>query len=149
MKLEQDDQLNDSIEAILNDMIEIEPLEQAAFFVVRETLTRLGVPSRKHDKPKLFQSVHIFHKKGRYFLAHFKHLFLLDGKFEQTHIEDEDLERLYIIAKLMTEWNLIKPLNKIPEVHNTIKLTIIPHSEKDQWVLSAKHRIGNKTKHFD
>ena len=123
-------------------MLEISLAEPDDFLKVRETLTRIGVASRK-DK-KLFQSCHILHKQGRYFIVHFKELFMLDGK--KANLEKSDLERRNSIAALLSDWGLIEIQNK--EVAQdcaplrTIK--IIGFKEKDEWELCPKYNIGNK-----
>ena len=112
------------------------------FLKVRETLTRIGVASRK-DKT-LYQSCHILHKQGRYFIVHFKELFLLDGK--KANLEDTDLARRNTIATLMSDWGLVdiqdttsaKPLAPLRQIK------IIPFKEKNQWELCPKYNIGNK-----
>lgn len=133
-------------EEILGMMIEIEPLEREKFLLVRETLTRMGVPGRVRNGVKVLnQSVHVFHKRGVYYLAHFKHLFLLDGRFEQTEISDDDIDRLLLVAKLLKEWGLVVPKDEIDEPDlnfNTVNLTVIPHKDKSDWILEAKHSIG-------
>ena len=137
-------------EEILDMMIEIEPLEREKFLLVRETLTRIGVPGRVRDGKKVLnQSVHVFHKRGVYFLAHFKHLFLLDGRFEKTEISDDDVDRLFLVAKLLKEWGLVTPTIEVddPELNfNTVNLTVIPYKDKGDWILEAKHSIGLKNR---
>ena len=123
-------------------MLEITLSEPDDFLKVRETLTRIGVASRK-DK-KLFQSCHILHKQGRYFIVHFKELFLLDGK--KANLEETDLARRNTIATLMSDWGLVdiqdttsaKPLAPLRQIK------IIPFKEKTQWELCPKYNIGNK-----
>ena len=124
------------------DMLEITLNEPDDFLKVRETLTRIGVASRKEKK--LFQSCHILHKQGRYFIVHFKELFLLDGK--KANLEDTDLARRNTIATLMSDWGLVdiqdttsaKPLAPLRQIK------IIPFKEKNQWELCPKYNIGNK-----
>jgi hypothetical protein len=112
------------------------------FLKVRETLTRIGVASRK-DKI-LFQSCHILHKQGRYYIVHFKELFALDGK--QTDLTENDLERRNTIAKLLGDWGLITIKN--PELHENCaplnQIKIIAHKEKSEWELVQKYNIGVK-----
>lgn len=122
--------------------LEIELVEPDDFLKVRETLTRIGVASRK-DKI-LYQSCHILHKQGRYFIVHFKELFALDGK--QADITDNDLERRNSIAKLLSDWGLIKILNTevIFRQAPLSQIKIIPYKEKDEWDLQAKYNIGKK-----
>ena len=123
-------------------MLEITLNEPDDFLKVRETLTRMGVASRK-DK-KLFQSCHILHKQGRYFIVHFKELFLLDGK--KANLEESDVARRNTIATLMSDWGLVdiqnvegaKPLAPLRQIK------IIPFKEKEEWELCPKYNIGNK-----
>ena len=123
-------------------MLEITLSEPDDFLKVRETLTRIGVASRK-DK-KLFQSCHILHKQGRYFIVHFKGLFLLDGK--KANLEENDVARRNTITTLMSDWGLVEIQNteeaKLLAPLRQIK--IIPFKEKDQWELCPKYNIGNK-----
>ena len=123
-------------------MLEVTLNEPDDFLKVKETLTRIGVASRK-DK-KLFQSCHILHKQGRYFIVHFKELFLLDGK--KSNLEENDVARRNTIATLMSDWGLIsiestesaKPLAPLRQIK------IISFKDKDQWELCPKYNIGNK-----
>ena len=113
------------------------------FLKVRETLTRIGVASRK-DKT-LYQSCHILHKQGRYFIVHFKELFALDGK--PTNFSENDQARRNTIANLLAEWNLIKLVNS--EQTSTLvvplnQLKILAYKEKEEWTLTAKYNIGSK-----
>ena len=123
-------------------MLEITLNDPDDFLKVRETLTRIGVASRKEKK--LFQSCHILHKQGRYFIVHFKELFLLDGK--KSNFESNDLERRNTIATLLSDWGLISMVKK--ESLNCAPLRqikIIPFKEKDQWELCPKYNIGKKS----
>lgn len=127
---------NCGVEVLLDD--------DDAFLKVRETLTRIGVASKK-DKI-LYQSCHILHKQGRYFIIHFKELFALDGK--PTDISENDLARRNAIAKLLAEWDLIKIVNK-DQVENPppiflSQVKIISHKEKRDWELVPKYQIGKK-----
>ena len=123
-------------------MLEVQLKEPDDFLKVRETLTRIGVASRK-DK-KLFQSCHILHKQGRYFIVHFKELFLLDGK--KSNLEENDIGRRNTIATLMSDWGLVsiqgeqnpKPVAPLRQIK------IIPFKDKDKWELCPKYNIGNK-----
>jgi len=111
------------------------------FLKVRETLTRIGVASRK-DK-KLFQSCHILHKQGRYFIVHFKELFLLDGK--KSNLELNDVQRRNTISTLLSDWGLIKlAVKENLECAPLRQIKIIPFKEKTQWELCPKYNIGNK-----
>lgn len=112
------------------------------FLKVRETLTRIGVASRK-DKV-LYQSCHILHKQGRYFIVHFKELFALDGK--QADLTDNDIERRNTIAKLLSDWGLIKLVNPnlAKDSAPLSQIKIIAFKEKDEWELQTKYNIGKK-----
>lgn len=124
------------------DMLEITLSEPDDFLKVRETLTRIGVASRRENK--LFQSCHILHKQGRYFIVHFKELFLLDGK--KANLEESDVMRRNTIATLLSDWGLIdidgssKELDCAP----LRQIKIIPFKEKAQWELCPKYNIGNR-----
>jgi len=123
-------------------MLEITLNEPDDFLKVRETLTRIGVASRKENK--LFQSCHILHKQGRYFIVHFKELFLLDGK--KSNLEENDLLRRNTITQLLSDWGLVTVSKKsqIKEQAPLRQIKIISHKEKDQWELCPKYNIGNK-----
>jgi hypothetical protein len=122
--------------------IEVQLNEQDDFLKVRETLTRIGVSSRKEKV--LYQSCHILHKQGQYYLVHFKELFALDGK--PSNISENDIQRRNAIAKLLEEWGLVKILNPsvIEEVAPLHQIKIISFKEKDDWELVAKYNIGKK-----
>ena len=124
------------------NMLEITLNEPDDFLKVRETLTRIGVASRK-DK-KLFQSCHILHKQGRYFIVHFKELFLLDGK--KSNLEENDIARRNTIAQLMSDWGLvsIESARKVEPLAPMRQIKIIPFKEKNNWELCPKYNIGNK-----
>ncbi|OUT92840.1 MAG: translation repressor protein [Gammaproteobacteria bacterium TMED36] len=124
-------------------MLEVTLREPDDFLKVRETLTRIGVASRKEKK--LFQSCHILHKQGRYFIVHFKELFLLDGK--KANLDETDIGRRNTITTLMSDWGLINIENSAM-VENQAPLRqikIIPFKEKNEWELCPKYNIGNKT----
>ena len=125
----------------IEDMLEISFAENDDFLKIRETLTRIGVASRK-DKT-LYQSCHILHKRGRYYLVHFKELFALDGK--ESSITENDLARRNAIAKLLEEWDLLSILDE--EQASTplapmSQIKVLPHKEKSKWNLVAKYNIG-------
>jgi hypothetical protein len=126
------------------DMLEITLHEPDDFLKVRETLTRIGVASR-HEK-KLFQSCHILHKQGRYFIVHFKELFLLDGK--KSNLEESDIQRRNSIVTLLSDWGLIQILDKdkAKDCAPLRQIKIIGFKEKHEWELCPKYNIGNKTK---
>ena len=132
---------NKIIEWTPDSMLEITLNEPDDFLKVRETLTRIGVASRK-DK-KLFQSCHILHKQGRYFIVHFKELFLLDGK--KSNLEENDIARRNTIAQLMSDWGLISLENSSIDLYAPMRqIKIIPFKEKNEWELCPKYNIGNK-----
>ena len=124
-------------------MVECTLKEPDDFLKIRETLTRIGVASRK-DKT-LFQSCHILHKQGRYFIVHFKELFALDGK--PTNFSENDQARRNTIANLLSEWGLILLVNSERSSELTVplnQLKILAYKEKEDWTLTAKYNIGNK-----
>ena len=122
-------------------MLEVTLNEPDDFLKVRETLTRIGVASRK-DK-KLFQSCHILHKQGRYFIVHFKELFLLDGK--KSNLEENDVARRNTIAQLMSDWGLITiEASSVEPLAPMRQIKIIPFKEKNEWELCPKYNIGSK-----
>lgn len=123
-------------------MLEVTLNEPDDFLKVRETLTRIGVASRKDQK--LYQSCHILHKQGRYFIVHFKELFLLDGK--KSNLEENDIARRNTIAQLMSDWGLIslQATKKIEPLAPMRQIKIIPYKEKNEWELCPKYNIGNK-----
>ena len=133
---------NNIVEWTPASMLEITLNEPDDFLKVRETLTRIGVASRK-DK-KLFQSCHILHKQGRYFIVHFKELFLLDGK--KSNLEENDIARRNTIAQLMSDWGLIMidSGKKVEPLAPMRQIKIIPFKEKNSWELCPKYNIGNK-----
>ena len=125
-----------------SSMLEVVLNEPDDFLKVRETLTRIGVASRK-DK-KLYQSCHILHKQGRYFIVHFKELFLLDGK--KSDLEESDIARRNTIAQLMSDWGLITIGSniKLDPLAPLRQIKIISFKDKDDWELCPKYNIGNK-----
>ena len=124
------------------NMLEVNLKEPDDFLKVRETLTRIGVASRK-DK-KLFQSCHILHKQGRYFIVHFKELFALDGK--EANLTDNDIERRNTIAQLLSDWGLIAIINTtVAEKKAPLsQIKVLSFKEKGEWDLQAKYNIGKK-----
>jgi hypothetical protein len=122
-------------------MLEVTLNEPGDFLKVKETLTRIGVASRKDNT--LFQSCHILHKQGRYFIVHFKELFLLDGK--KANLEDMDIQRRNSIATLLGDWGLVQVVDptQSTECAPLRLIKIISHKEKHNWTLSPKYNIGN------
>ena len=134
--------MNDEIEWNPDNMLEVTIKQPDDFLKVRETLTRIGVASRK-DKT-LYQSCHILHKQGKYYIVHFKELFALDGK--TTTLSENDIQRRNTIAILLQDWNLID-ITKKRESENKAPLSqikVLPFKEKNEWTLSAKYNIGKK-----
>lgn len=124
-----------------DDMLEVTLNEPDDFLKIRETLTRIGVASRKDNK--LFQSCHILHKQGRYFIVHFKELFLLDGK--PSNLIENDIQRRNTITTLLSDWGLVtmvKP-SQAKDVAPLRQIKVIPFKEKSQWELCPKYNIGN------
>ena len=125
-----------------DQMVEVILNEPDDFLKVRETLTRIGIASRKDQK--LYQSCHILHKQGRYFITHFKELFALDGK--KATLVENDIQRRNTITILLQDWNLID-IVKPTEAENKAPLSqikVLPFKEKKEWTLSAKYNIGKK-----
>ena len=121
-------------------MLEVKLKEPDDFLKVRETLSLIGVASRKEKK--LYQSCHILHKQGRYFIVHFKELFALDGK--PTNISINDLERRNTIAGLLSDWELIEILGNSAQRAPLSQIKVLSYKEKDEWVLETKYNIGKK-----
>lgn len=129
--------------SILDALIKVELQQQEDFLKIKETLTRIGVASKK-DKT-LYQSCHILHKQGFYYIVHFKELFMLDGK--SSNFSDEDRLRRNTIATLLEQWGLLKivtPENVEQGLAPISQIKIISHKEKDEWELVAKYNIGRK-----
>ena len=121
-------------------MLEVTLNEADDFLKVRETLSRIGVASRKERK--LYQSCHILHKQGRYFIVHFKELFALDGK--PTNISINDLERRNTIAGLLSDWELVEILGNSELRAPLSQIKVLSYKEKDEWILETKYNIGKK-----
>tara|TARA_B100001059_G_scaffold23415_1_gene18787 strand:- start:14017 stop:14394 length:378 start_codon:yes stop_codon:yes gene_type:complete len=123
-------------------MVEIFLSEPDDFLKVRETLTRIGVASRREKK--IYQSCHILHKQGRYFIVHFKELFALDGK--HTNITLNDLQRRNRITKLLVDWNLVTIANEdqIIDIAPLNQIKVLSYKEKGEWVLEPKYNIGGR-----
>ena len=123
-------------------MVEIFLSEPDDFLKVRETLTRIGVASRKEKK--IYQSCHILHKQGRYFIVHFKELFALDGK--HTNITLNDIQRRNRIAKLLSDWNLVELADpdQILDVAPLNQIKVLSYREKGEWILEPKYNIGGR-----
>ena len=125
-----------------SSMVEVKLKQPDDFLKVRETLTRIGVASR--TERKLYQSCHILHKQGKYFIVSFKELFLLDGK--TSDFSENDMQRRNRITKLLSDWGLVEVVEE-PKVENVCSMSqikIIPHKEKAEWQLIPKYQIGSK-----
>ena len=121
-------------------MLEISLKEPDDFLKVRETLSRIGVASRKERK--LYQSCHILHKQGRYYIVHFKELFALDGK--ETNLSENDIARRNTVANLLKEWGLVDVLGNSENVAPLSQIKVLSYREKDEWTLETKYNIGKK-----
>jgi hypothetical protein len=132
----------DNIKWSIEDMLEVTIKQPDDFLKVRETLTRIGVASRK-DKT-LFQSCHILHKQGKYYIVHFKELFALDGKL--ATLSENDIQRRNTIAVLLADWSLIDIVKKEAAENKAplSQIKVLPFKEKKEWTLSAKYNIGKK-----
>ena len=123
-----------------SDMVEVSLSEPDDFLKVRETLTRIGVASRKERK--LYQSCHILHKQGRYYIVHFKELFALDGK--KTNLTNNDVQRRNRIAQLLSDWGLVTVVEKtsIEDIAPLNQIKVLSIKDKDEWTLESKYNIG-------
>ena len=127
-----------------DQMVEISLNEPDDFLKVRETLTRIGVASRKEKK--IYQSCHILHKQGRYFLVHFKELFALDGK--HANLTTNDVQRRNRIAQLLADWGLVEVLDvdQIKDIAPLNQIKVLAYRDKGDWILETKYNIGSKKK---
>jgi hypothetical protein len=130
---------------LLNSLIEVKIGEEEDFLKIKETLTRIGVASRKEKK--LYQSCHIFHKQGKYYIVHFKEMFAIDGK--PSNFSEEDKGRRNKIIELLQDWGLLRVIE--PELikeplASMSQIKIINHKEKNEWSLEAKYNMGRKKK---
>jgi hypothetical protein len=121
-------------------MLEVVLKEPDDFLKIRETLSRIGVASRKEKK--LYQSCHILHKQGKYYIVHFKELFALDGK--QTNLSENDIARRNRIATLLCDWGLVNVNGETDPIAPLSQIKIISFKEKDEWLLETKYNIGKK-----
>ena len=121
-------------------MLEVSLKEPDDFLKIRETLSRIGVASRKERK--LYQSCHILHKQGRYYIVHFKELFALDGK--ETNLSENDIARRNTIANLLRDWGLVEVVGNSEFIAPLSQIKIISFKEKDEWILETKYNIGKK-----
>ena len=130
-----------------DQMIEVSLGEPDDFLKVRETLTRIGVASRKEKK--IYQSCHILHKQGRYFIVHFKELFALDGK--HANLTQNDVQRRNRIVQLLADWGLVDIINveKIQDIAPLNQIKVLSYKDKGDWILETKYNIGSKKKKTD
>ena len=128
-------------------MVEVKLNEPDDILKVRETLTRIGVASRKEKK--LYQSCHILHKQGKYYIVHFKELFALDGKYANLTLND--VQRRNRIARLLADWGLISVVNNesITDIAPLNQIKVLPYKDKNEWTLEQKYNIGKKGKSQD
>ncbi len=139
------DNLPPHVATVIRDCVEITLPSPDEFLKVKETLTRIGVASRKEKT--LYQSCHILHKQGHYYIVHFKELFLLDGKVQQTLFEEADRARRNTIANMLSDWGLVvlvDPSKSSSPLATPSQITILPYREKAEWTLVAKYEIGKK-----
>tara|TARA_B000000557_G_scaffold213359_1_gene179661 strand:- start:160 stop:579 length:420 start_codon:yes stop_codon:yes gene_type:complete len=132
--------MSDEISWSQDMMLEVTLKEPDDFLKVRETLTRIGVASRKERK--LYQSCHILHKRGKYYIVHFKELFALDGK--PTNITPNDVQRRNRIAKLLSDWGLIDISGDIVDLAPLNQIKVLSFKDKGEWTLESKYNIGKK-----
>ena len=130
----------EQVEWSQENMLEVGLNEPDDFLKVRETLSRMGVASRKERK--LYQSCHILHKQGRYYITHFKELFALDGK--QTNLSENDIARRNTIANLLKDWGLIVVKGELGECAPLSQIKVLSFREKNEWELCTKYNIGKK-----
>ena len=128
-------------------MIEVRLSEPDDFLKVRETLTRIGVASRKEKK--LYQSCHILHKQGKYYIVHFKELFALDGK--HANLTQNDVQRRNRIARLLTDWGLVSVVSSesVSDIAPLNQIKVLSYKDKGDWILEQKYNIGKKGKTSD
>ena len=126
--------------SILESLVEVSLSDQEDFLKIRETLTRIGVASKK-DK-KLYQSCHILHKQGKYYIVHFKELFVLDGK--KSSLTENDIERRNTIAGLLGDWGLVGLVSEAEPKAPLSQIKVLSFSEKSDWILEQKYNIGKK-----
>lgn len=135
-------------EALLKTFVEVELKTPEDFLKIKETLTRIGIES-KRESNRLTQTCHILHKQGKYYIVHFKELFALDGR--KTTLDEKDVQRRNLIARLLSEWNLCELVTPLPQQTMNFRssnLTILLNEEKKNWTLVSKYNIGRKNKNL-
>ena len=129
-----------NVNDVVNSLVEVTLPDEEAFLKIKETLTRIGISSRKENK--LWQSCHILHKRGKYYIVHFKELFALDGK--NTNLSENDIARRNTIVNLLNDWGLIEVLGKTEPAAPLSQIKVISYKEKSNWILETKYNIGKK-----
>jgi len=132
--------MNEDLNWTSNDMLEVSLSEPDDFLKVRETLSRIGVASRREKK--LWQSCHLLHKKGKYYIVHFKELFVLDGK--KSSLTENDIERRNTIAGLLSDWGLVGLIGEAEPKAPFSQINVLSFTEKNDWILEQKYNIGKK-----
>jgi len=132
--------MNENLNWTSNDMLEVSLKEPDDFLKVRETLSRIGVASRREKK--LWQSCHLLHKKGKYYIVHFKELFVLDGK--KSSLTENDIERRNTIAGLLSDWGLVGLVGDPEPKAPLSQIKVLSFTEKNDWILEQKYNIGKK-----
>ena len=132
--------MNEDLNWTSNDMLEVSLKEPDDFLKVRETLSRIGVASRREKK--LWQSCHLLHKKGKYYIVHFKELFVLDGK--KSSLTENDIERRNTIAGLLSDWGLVGLISEADPKAPLSQIKVLSFTEKSDWILEQKYNIGKK-----
>ena len=132
--------MNEDLNWTSNDMLEVSLNEPDDFLKVRETLSRIGVASRREKK--LWQSCHLLHKKGKYYIVHFKELFVLDGK--KSSLTENDIERRNTIAGLLSDWGLVGLISEADPKAPLSQIKVLSFTEKNDWILEQKYNIGKK-----
>ena len=132
--------MNEDLNWTSNDMLEVSLKEPDDFLKVRETLSRIGVASRREKK--LWQSCHLLHKKGKYYIVHFKELFVLDGK--KSSLTENDIERRNTIAGLLSDWGLVGLISAAEPKAPLSQIKVLSFTEKNDWILEQKYNIGKK-----
>lgn len=127
---------------LIDTFYEVEPLDRDQFLKVRETLTRIGISSKRriNGKQTLWQTCHVLHKRGRYYICHFKQLFLLDGRSRSTDYTQEDMDRTEYIVSLLEDWGLVRCYEEVGRPLSNV--VVIPYKQKGEWNLRAKYTIG-------
>lgn len=126
-----------------NMPIEVETLDNDQFLKVRETLSRIGIATTSDGTNTLWQSCHILSKKGKYYIVHFKHMFMLDGAFKNTKLTEDDVKRTVYITSLLEAWGLVKPVVSIKDRVEKINVRVINFEDKPNWTLKQKYDMSN------